>query len=78
MKVERRSLLRAMSVGAALAPVLWLESASASQCDRGSQDAGAAKVVQMDPNVSFAKQIERNLAPVVLRSTFLVKPRARG
>lgn len=28
----------------------------------------------MDPNVSFAKQIEHNVAPVVLLSTFLVRP----
>jgi heme-degrading monooxygenase HmoA len=73
MKTDRRYLLQAMSVGALLAPVLSLESAFA-ESDSGSQNAGGAKLVQMDPNVSFAKQIEHNVAPVVLLSTFLVRP----
>jgi heme-degrading monooxygenase HmoA len=62
-----------MSVGAALAPVLSFEPAFASDDDSSSQDT-ATKLIQMDPNVSFAKQIEHNVAPVVLLSTFLVKP----
>jgi hypothetical protein len=64
MKVDRRYLLQAMSVGAALAPVLSFESAFASNNDSSSQDTGR-KLIQMDPNVSFAKQIEHNVAPVV-------------
>ncbi|HEY2547592.1 MAG TPA: hypothetical protein VGI46_16090 [Candidatus Acidoferrum sp.] len=73
MKIDRRYLLQAMSAGAAVAPVLSFESAFASGNDSSPQDAGT-KLVQMDPNVSFAKQIEHNVAPVVLLSTFLVKP----
>ncbi len=34
---------------------------------------GTAKLTEIDPNVSSAKQIRRNTAPVVLLSTFLVK-----
>jgi hypothetical protein len=81
MELDRRSLLQAMSAGAALAPLLSLVPASASENGPSSQDAaaakqdaGGAKIVQMDPNVSFAKQIEHNVAPVVLLSTFLVRP----
>jgi|SRR5580704_13340319 heme-degrading monooxygenase HmoA len=75
MKVDRRGLLQAMSVGAALAPVLSLNSAFASEGDSSGQEASpGAKFVQMDPNVSFDKQIAENVAPVVLLSTFLVKP----
>jgi quinol monooxygenase YgiN len=66
MKVDRRHFLQAMPVGAALAPALSFESAFA-------QGAGT-KLIQIDPNVSFTKQIEHNVAPVVLLSTFLVKP----
>jgi len=36
------------------------------------------KIIQMDPDVSFSRQIERNTAPVVLLSTFLVKPEFVG
>src|SRR5437588_10386565 len=56
-----------MSVGAALAPVLSLNSASASESDSSGRDASsAAKFDKMEPNVSFDKQIENNVAPVVL------------
>ena len=75
MKVDRRGFLQAMSVAAALAPVLSLNSAFASESDsRGQEPSPGAKFVQMDPNVSFDKQIVNNVAPVVLLSTFLVKP----
>jgi hypothetical protein len=74
MKVDRRGLLQAMSVGAALAPVLSLNSAFASESDSSGPEASpGAKFVQMDPNVRFDKQIANNVAPVVLLSTFLVK-----
>jgi len=63
-----------MSVGAALTPVLSLYSAFSSESDSSGQEASpGAKFVQMDPNVSFDKQIVNNVAPVVLLSTFLVK-----
>ena len=66
MKVDRRGLLQAMSVGAALAPVLSLNSAFASDSDSSGQEASpAAKFVQMDPNVSFDKQIVNNGFPMV-------------
>jgi len=56
-----------MSVGAALAPVLSLNSAFASESDSSGREASSgAKFVQMDPNVSFDKQIANNVAPVVL------------
>jgi heme-degrading monooxygenase HmoA len=74
MRVDRRGLLKAMSVGAALAPVLSVNSAFASESDASGQETSpGAKFVQMDPNLSFDKQIVNNLAPVVLLSTFLVK-----
>jgi hypothetical protein len=39
MKVDRRGLLQAISVGAALAPVLSLNSAFASESDSSGQEA---------------------------------------
>jgi heme-degrading monooxygenase HmoA len=73
MKVDRRYLLQAMSVGAAFAPVLSF--AVCIRLQQRSQFAGyRAKLIQMAPNTSFAKQIEHDIAPVVLLSTFLVKP----
>jgi hypothetical protein len=74
MKVDRRYVLQAMSVGAALAPVLTIESAFADSTDSTTYGDGALKIVQMDDQVSFAKQIEHNVGPVVLLRTFLVKP----
>jgi hypothetical protein len=72
MKVDRRGLLQAMSVGAALSPVLSLNSAFASESDSGGQEASpGAKFVQTHPNVSFDKQIANNIAPVVLLLEFL-------
>jgi hypothetical protein len=65
MKVDRRYILQAMSVDAALAPVLSLEFASAS--DNDSSIAGHWDETHPDgPNVSLAKQIEHNVARVVL------------
>jgi hypothetical protein len=50
MKVDRRGLLEAMSVGAALARVPSLNSAFASESDSSGQEASpGAKFVQMDP-----------------------------
>jgi heme-degrading monooxygenase HmoA len=75
MKTNPRGLLQSMSVGAALAPVLSLDSTFAFETDSSGQEASpGAKFVQMDPTVSFDKQIANNVAPVVLLSTFLVKP----
>jgi hypothetical protein len=49
MKLDRRGLLQAMSVGAALAPVLPLNSAFASESDSSGQEASTgAEFVQMD------------------------------
>ncbi|HEY6387269.1 MAG TPA: hypothetical protein VIX91_16460 [Candidatus Acidoferrum sp.] len=73
-KLDRRSLIQAISVGAALAPVLSLDSVFPSQDAPVSQSASPTKITQMDPNVSFARQIERNADSVVLLSTFLVRP----
>ena len=50
MKVDRRGFLQAMSVGAALAPVLSLNSAFASESDSSGQETSpGARFVQMDP-----------------------------
>ena len=74
MKVDRRGFLQAMSVGAALAPVLSLNSGFAWESDSSGQEASpGAKFVPLDPNLSFDQQIVNNVAPVVLLSTFLVK-----
>jgi hypothetical protein len=48
MKVDRRDLLQAMSVGTALAPVLSLNSAFASESDSNGQEAQPRSQVRSD------------------------------
>lgn len=79
MKVDRRRLLQAMSVCAALAPVLSLNSAFASEGDSSGQEASpAAKFVQMDPNVSFDKQVLNNNVAAARTHLGAIASRDRG
>jgi heme-degrading monooxygenase HmoA len=71
MPLTRRHLQIA-SVGAALGSLLDLVPALAATVDGTSGH--QAKIVNLDDRVTFAQQLEHNVDPVVLMSTFLVAP----
>jgi heme-degrading monooxygenase HmoA len=69
MPLTRRDLQIA-SVGAALGSLLEFAPALAATAD--STSGHQAKIVNLDDRVTFAQQLEHNVGPVVLMSTFLV------
>ena len=71
MPLTRRHLQIA-SVGAALGSLLDFVPAHAATADSTSEH--QAKIVNLDDRVTFAQQLEHNVGPVVLMSTFLVAP----
>jgi len=57
----------AASIGTAAANILDIAPAAANESE-------AIKIVNLDDRVTFKQQLEQNLGPVVLLSTFLVPP----
>jgi heme-degrading monooxygenase HmoA len=69
MPLTRREVIQTASLGAVLASVLKATPAvSAPAADQG------IKIVNLDDRVTFKQQLEHNVGPVVLMSTFLVPP----
>jgi hypothetical protein len=69
MPLTRRELVQTASLGAVLASVLKATPAvSAPAASQG------IKIVNLDDRVTFKQQLEHNIGPVVLMSTFLVPP----
>ena len=71
MSLSRRDFVRSASIEAGLASVLEIVPASAESSPTASQ---GTKIINLDDRVSFKQQLERNVGPVVLMSTFLVPP----
>lgn len=71
MSLSRRDFVRSASIGAGLASVLEIVPAFAESTPTASQ---GTKIINLDDRVSFKQQLERNVGPVVLMSTFLVPP----
>jgi heme-degrading monooxygenase HmoA len=71
MSLSRRDFVRSASIGAGLVSVLEIVPASAESTSTASQ---GTKIINLDDRVSFKQQLERNVGPVVLMSTFLVPP----
>jgi quinol monooxygenase YgiN len=71
MSLSRRDFVRSSSIGVGLASVLEIVPASAESSPTASQ---GTKLINLDDRVSFKQQLERNVGPVVLMSTFLVPP----
>ena len=71
MSLSRRDFVRSASIGAGLASVLEIVPAFAESTPTVSQ---GTKIINLDDRVSFKRQLERNVGPVVLMSTFLVPP----
>jgi heme-degrading monooxygenase HmoA len=72
MPFTRRHLLQTASVGAALGTLLDVAPALAATGESTGGD--GAKIVNLDDRVTFRQQLEHNIGPVVLMSTFLVAP----
>jgi heme-degrading monooxygenase HmoA len=69
--IARRDFVRTVSVGAALSSLLAIAPAPAA----GSPSAGGGTtIVNLDDRITFKQQLEHNIGPVVLMSTFLVPP----
>ena len=69
MPLTRREVVQTASLGAVLAS--FLEAAPAASAPAAGQD---TKIVNLDDRVTFKQQLEHNIGPVVLMSTFLVPP----
>jgi heme-degrading monooxygenase HmoA len=71
MSLSRRDFVGPSSIGVGLASVLEIVSASAESSPTASQ---GTKIINLDDRVSFKQQLERNVGPVVLMSTFPMPP----
>jgi hypothetical protein len=65
MSFTRRDFVKTASIGTVLTSLLEIAPAAAE---------GAPKIVNLDDRVTFKQQLEHNIGPVVLMSTFLVPP----
>jgi quinol monooxygenase YgiN len=65
MSFTRRDFVKTASIGTVLTSLLEIAPAAAE---------GAPKIVNLDDRVTFRQQLEHNIGPVVLMSTFLVPP----
>jgi heme-degrading monooxygenase HmoA len=65
MSFTRRDFVKTASIGTVLTSLPEIAPAAAE---------GAPKIVNLDDRVTFKQQLEHNIGPVVLMSTFLVPP----
>jgi len=72
MPFTRRDFVQTASVGAALGTLGEATPALASEVQDST--GGATKIIDLDDRVTFKRQLEHNIGPVVLMSTFLVPP----
>lgn len=72
MSFTRRDFVQTASVGAALGALGNITQAHAAGAQRSTGE--AAKIIDLDNRVNFKQQLEENVGPVVLMSTFLVAP----
>ena len=72
MPFTRRDFVQTASVGAALGTLV--EATPALAADAQGSPGEATKIIDLDDRVTFKQQLEHNIAPVVLMSTFLVPP----
>jgi heme-degrading monooxygenase HmoA len=71
MSFTRRDLVRTASIGTVLTSLLEIVPAAADAAPATGQ---GTKIVNLDDRVTFKQQLEHNIGPVVLMSTFLVPP----
>jgi quinol monooxygenase YgiN len=70
MPFTRRDFVQTGSVGAVLGTLGEVTPALAADAQRSTGE--AAKIIDLDDRVTFKQQLEHNIGPVVLMSTFLV------
>jgi quinol monooxygenase YgiN len=71
MPFTRRDFVQTASIGAALGALFDMAPAAAEGAAAAGQ---GTKIVDLDDQVTFRQQLEHNIGPVVLMSTFLVPP----
>jgi heme-degrading monooxygenase HmoA len=72
MPFTRRDFVQTASIGAALGTLGEATPALAADAQRSTGEAN--KIIDLDDRVTFKQQLEHNIGPVVLMSTFLVPP----
>jgi heme-degrading monooxygenase HmoA len=72
MSFTRRDFVETASVGAALGALGNITQVHAADAQRSTGE--AATIIDLDNRVTFKQQLEENVGPVVLMSTFLVAP----
>src|SRR5215831_20856365 len=72
MPLTRRDFVQTASVGAALGTLVEATPALAADAQGSTRE--ATKIIDLDDRVTFKQQLEHNIGPVVLMSTFLVPP----
>jgi hypothetical protein len=71
MSFTRRDFVKTASIGTVLTSLLEIVPAAADGAPATGQ---GTKIVNLDDRVTFKQQLEHNIGPVVLMSTFLVPP----
>jgi heme-degrading monooxygenase HmoA len=71
MTFTRRNFLQAASIGAALGLPLGIAPAAGESVSATNQ---GTKIVDLDDRVTFGQQLEHDVGPEILMSTFLVPP----
>ena len=72
MPFTRRDFVQTASVGAAFGTLV--EATPPRAADAQGSTGAATKIIDLDDRVTFRQQLEHNIGPVVLMSTFLVPP----
>jgi quinol monooxygenase YgiN len=72
MSFTRRDFVQTASAGAVLGTLGEVTPALAADDQRSAGE--AAKIIDLDDRVTLKQQLEHNIGPVVLMSTFLVRP----
>jgi heme-degrading monooxygenase HmoA len=72
MSSTRRDFVQTASVGAVLGVLGNITQVHAADAQRATEE--AANIIDLDSRVTFKQQLEENVGPVVLMSTFLVPP----
>jgi quinol monooxygenase YgiN len=71
MSFTRRDFVKTASIGTVLTSLLEIAPAAAEGAPATGQ---GTKIINLDDRVTFRQQLEHNVGPVVLMSTFLVPP----
>ena len=74
MPFTRRDFVQTASVGAGAVLGTLADATPTLAADAQRSTGEATKIIDLDDRVTFKQQLEHNIGPVVLMSTFLVPP----